>query len=140
MFVLMGGGRTSKPFRDSGAPDALGGDALQGRFVYWRGRSGRRYLHTIYPIDALPEFADAIVILARRDGRGRRRALSILTLGATPGSISRAQVLANAHNCGASEAHVHLLAGSPDEQQSILLDLMAVFKGAFLIGPVAEAC
>ena len=70
MFVLMGGGRTSKPFRDSGAPDALG-EELQGRFIYWRGRSGQRYLHTVYAVDALPEFTDAVVILARRDRRGR---------------------------------------------------------------------
>ncbi len=138
MFVLMGGGRTSKPFRDSGAPDALG-DELQGRFIYWRGRSGQRYLHTVYAVDALPEFADAVVILARRDRRGRRRALSILTLGATPGSVTRAQLLATAAECGASEAHVHLLAGTEDEQRHVLLDLVAVFKGAFLIGSMAEA-
>ena len=67
---------------------SLAGGDLEERFHAWRGRSGRRYICSVFPVDhraadaGLPEFAEAIVIAVRAGHRRRapRRRLSAMRI------------------------------------------------------------
>src|SRR5258708_4069122 len=41
------------------------------RFRYWRGASGRRYLFSLVPADALPDFRSVVVMVAEHLADGR---------------------------------------------------------------------
>ena len=38
------------------------------RFWYWSGRSGRRYIHSVYPLASFPPLPGAVYIASRRSG------------------------------------------------------------------------
>ena len=99
---------------------------LEGRFHAWRGRSGRRYVVSIYPAGAAPDYAEAVVIAVRRVGALR----VILAVAAVePGGPSAAAVAA-----GADELHFHLMAADAQARAAVAADL-----GQALAPPAAEA-
>ncbi len=55
---------------------ALSETALASRFFAWGGLSGRTYVFSVYPANACPAFCDAVLLVAVRDERGRRRILA----------------------------------------------------------------
>lgn len=75
------------------------------RFWYWRGSSGRDYIHSIYRKDSCPPLTDAVVVLVRGAG-GRRQAVSVGRIGRDSGRSATA--FPGWHD--ADEVHVHLLA------------------------------
>ena len=99
------------------APAAINDDADFGaRFWYWTGASGRRYIHSIYPVDACPPLPGAVYLLVRREARGPR-ALAAHRFGPfSPG-------LGAGERRRAHEVHVHLLATGEAEAAHVLDDL-----------------
>jgi hypothetical protein len=81
------------------------------RYLYWSGRSGRRYLFTCTGTDALPDFEDGVAI-AVSGGRtiwtGEVAALARLPADAAP---RRAAI------------YLHLLASTLDARRAIIDDL-----------------
>lgn len=110
---------------DAGAPLSLTDVGLVSRFHGWRGISGRRYLTTVYPAAAAPNFAGAVVILARVEPDGTRVAMFV---GRAPDVAAGLASLAAAR--GATEAHVHLIAETDAERRAVEGDL-ATAIGAF---------
>ncbi len=126
---------TSKPFNDRGSLPAavadapllcLSGGALAASFHSWFGRSGKRYICSIFPARGpnagLPEF-DAVVAIAVKTGRfGRRTRLGVFELNCRDGWFS-AETLAAALIPGVDEWHIHFLAERVEARQAAILDL-----------------
>jgi hypothetical protein len=106
---------TSTSFRDT---------ADDGRFWYWRGASGRRYIHSVYPADACPPLPGAIYVAVRRRGT-ERVALAAGRFAVVWGMSAGDRIAEAMARMGADEVHVHLLAGSEDRARAILRDIEA---------------
>jgi hypothetical protein len=104
---------TSTPFRDT---------ADDGRFWYWRGASGRRYIHSVYPADACPPLPGAIYVAVKRRG-AERMALAAGRFAVVWGVTAGDRIAEAMERMGADEVHVHLLAGSEDRARAILRDI-----------------
>ena len=94
------------------------------RFWYWSGRSGRRYIHSVYALGTCPPLPGAVYIAARRHG-GVPVAVA---LGRFPAILDHAgidRLRRRLSALGASELHVHLLARSENEAESVRIDLAA---------------
>jgi hypothetical protein len=103
---------------------ALAGMPISSRFCSWKGRSGRRYVFSVYPASACPAFCDAILLAAVRGAKGRR-VLSVRETGAFPEpAIAEAQRELKAFGPN-GELHFHLLAMSLEERAAALADLLA---------------
>jgi hypothetical protein len=90
---------------------------LAERFHAWRGRSGRRYVVSVYPAESAPDYRDAVVLHVVRCGSLRRLAsLGIAPRGAVPSEID--------------EIHVHLLARDDGERAAVIADLGSVIDVA----------
>lgn len=115
MFVLM---LLGHPIAAS-LPDDL---RLGERFWYWRGRSGRAYIHSIYASGSCPPVAGAVYVVVDVRG-GNRRAIAI---GRFPQYLeSRApdlKVLCP-EAPDSVEIHIHLLARNENCANAVLNDL-----------------
>lgn len=103
---------------------ALAGSGLAGRYAQWLGASGQRYLFSVYEPSSCPAYSDAILVLAKVDGHGRRAILAIEDTGdfADP-AVSRA--LRAAARCdGDVEVHLHLLASTRQARREAIADLL----------------
>lgn len=107
----------------AGAPgdDGLARVAIDGgfgeRYRLWRGRSGRRYLVTVMPISEAMRVEAAVVLLVAIEIGGRRE---VIWAGMS-GDMLPGLMLASAVEI---EAHVHLLAPSPQRRREALEDLV----------------
>jgi hypothetical protein len=97
-------------------PEELG---LGGRFCYWRGASGRIYIHSIYPAGACPPLPGAVHV-AVRHRNGERRALAV---GRFPTTWEAQRQVAAPSLAAADEIHVHLLARGDGEAEAVRRDL-----------------
>jgi hypothetical protein len=96
-------------------------DGADQRFTAWRGRSGRRYVATAYPIDSVEalSFEDAVLLAVSADRR-------LLGRGETGPFGGHASVMAwreAMRAAGAVEVHVHLIAATTEDRQRALADL-----------------
>lgn len=105
----------------------LAGSRLEGRFRAWRGRSGRRYTFSVFPLgcglDHLPVDGDAVVIAVARQADGTRRKLWVEATGRDPNDLfrsARLRALAARPDC---ELHLHLLAATPADRRALVDDL-----------------
>jgi hypothetical protein len=91
------------------------------RFWYWRGVSGKKYIHSIYAADACPPLPGAIYVAVRRIGH-LRTAIAV-------GRFSPFWDGAFSEFTGmeADEIHVHLLARDNAAADTVLGDLKAAF-------------
>ena len=91
------------------------------RFWYWRGASGKKYIHSIYAGDACPPLPGAIYVAVRRIGH-LRTAVAV-------GRFSPLWDGAFSEFAGidADEIHVHLLAHDNSAANAVLGDLQAAF-------------
>jgi hypothetical protein len=102
----------------------LRGDAMTARFHRWHGRSGARYVATVYPIDhrdpmaGLPDLGPAVLIAVARHGAVR----DMVGLVAIERDSDWAKAVARLHP-GADEWHVHLLARDRSARAAALADL-----------------
>ncbi|XSG81960.1 MAG: hypothetical protein ACPW61_12940 [Methyloligella sp. ZOD6] len=111
-------------------------EAFRQAFHYWRGASGRRYLHSVYSLIGCPALPQANYILVRRDEDGSRTPLAI---GETTGDASSLNLAALRHQgakLGANEVHIHLLAETDAERADVCDDLLTAQNQA---GPIAVA-
>src|ERR1700693_1468439 len=86
-------------------------------FHYWRGASGRRYLHSVYTLIGCPALPRANYILVRRHDDGQRTAL--LLVGQTKDdaiTLNLAHLRHEGAKLGANEVHIHLLAETVEER------------------------
>ena len=98
---------------------------FQDRFWYWQGKSGTRYIHSIYAPDACPPLPGAIFIAVQRLTSGKRVALEV---GRFCTDWDYVDSLISDYRVGfslANEIHVHLLAKSDDNAIDVVNDLEA---------------
>ena len=94
-------------------------------FHYWRGASGRRYLHSVYTLIGCPALPRANYILVRRYEDGRRLALAFGQAKDEAATLNLAHLRHEGAKCGANEVHIHLLAETADERLLVEADLVA---------------
>ena len=60
----------------------------------WRGRSGRRYVVGVHPLDAaeVMDVTDAVIIAVRRDAGGASSVIDMATVGPRTGEEARARL------------------------------------------------
>ena len=96
-------------------PEDLG---FSERFWYWRGASGRNYIHSIYAADACPPLPGAVYVAVRRYGHERRA----IATGRFP-NFWDGSVNGLTEGIAADEVHVHLLAHDDHEASVVSMDL-----------------
>jgi len=101
---------------------ALAGEAINRQFLSWRGRSGRRYVCSVYDPAACPAYEHALLMVAAVAPDGARRLLSIADTGCFP-EIVLAGAAEATRDGTPVEFHVHLLARSRADRAAILVDL-----------------
>ncbi|MBK5197480.1 MAG: hypothetical protein JJE37_04285 [Methyloceanibacter sp.] len=94
-------------------------------FHYWRGASGRRYLHSVYTLIGCPALPRANYIFVRRYEDGRRLALAFGQTKDEAATLNLAHLRHEGAKCGANEVHIHLLAETADERLLVEADLVA---------------
>lgn len=105
----------------------LSGSTLAERFRTWRGRSGRRYVFSVFRLedglDRVPVGAGAVAVAVVRRADGTRRLLWVDETGDDPHAFLRtARVRALAERAD-GELHLHLLAATPAARRVVLDDL-----------------
>lgn len=115
-----------EPARHEDAPVG----ALPGEFTFWRGRSGRRYVFSVFPVigriqgeRSCPDHEDAVVLAVRRERGGRRRVLFAADTGPFPALLLGGAALQAALAAGADEIHMHLLASDASERAALMTDI-----------------
>jgi hypothetical protein len=94
------------------------------RFWYWRGVSGKKYIHSIYAADACPPLPGAIYVAVRRIGHLR----TAIAVGRFSPFWDGA--FTEFTDMDADEIHVHLLARDNSAADAVLGDLRAAFGEA----------
>ena len=108
-----------------GTPIALSSpqDAdMAGRFWYWQGVSGRKYIHSIYDVDCCPPLPGAVYVGVKRAGSMR----IAVTVGRFLPFWDKAlpeKDMARLERLGVDEVHVHLLAKNAELAEAVLHDL-----------------
>lgn len=116
---------TDSPLSRDEPVSALAGLAAGSVFRYWRGRSGRRYLHTVHALADWPGYSEANLIFVRCRSGGRRHVLWVGQIGGHGAPGAARSLFARMQAAGASEVHVHLLAGSGKARRAVERDLKA---------------
>ncbi len=91
----------------------------------WRGRSGRRYIVGVHPLETseVLEVTDAVVLAVRRDQDGTAHVIDVAAAGSRPREQARTRWMAAVRERGATEMHVHRLAENESERRAIIDDL-----------------
>ena len=96
------------------------------RFWYWRGFSGRSYIHSVYAVDSCPPVPGAVYVLVQRKGPLR----IALKAGRLPNVWSAVMgAVRDWAGADADEVHVHLLARDSDDADRVAADLVAALRG-----------
>jgi hypothetical protein len=93
------------------------------RFHFWTGASGQRYVHTVYSLIDCPAIPAANYVLVRRDASGACFALAVGRVAEEAASLNLARIRQLGASIGATEVHVHLLAGNARQGKLIEFDL-----------------
>ena len=105
------------------------------RFWYWRGASGRSYIHSIYQVGSCPPLAGAVFVLVSVEN-GRRRAVAT---GRFSNCVDSRALLNVGGNHRASEIHVHHLARDHDAANAVWDDLEAALHDVAAVAPALAA-
>ncbi len=91
----------------------------------WRGRSGRRYVVGIHPLEEseIRSLQEAVILAVRRDSDGTAHVLDLATAGRRPAEPARERWMHAMRDRGATEIHVHRLAQSDAERRAVVADL-----------------
>jgi hypothetical protein len=109
------------------AAEAPSDPDLKDRFWYWTGASGRRYIHSVYPLDDCPPLPGAVFVLVKRHG-AIRTVVGIGRFTLFWDGVGRGFGPQRLAGSEADEVHVHLLAKSPEERVAILNDLLDAYE------------
>ncbi|NNF76751.1 MAG: hypothetical protein HKN05_01860 [Rhizobiales bacterium] len=107
---------------------------LGGRFHYWSGQSGSRYIFSIYKPGSCPPLPGAVYVIANKRPDGSRDALAIgrfPSLWECAGREAAKLIRAS----GGDEVHVHLLAENDREAEDIVCDLKPALGGVVRLRP-----
>jgi hypothetical protein len=96
-------------------------------FHYWLGASGKPYLHTVFNIENIPQYTDAVILAVRQDSLNRTPLLLART-GKIPNILFSGAAFAGALARGANELHVHLMGKDERELKNTEADLAYLFK------------
>ena len=113
------------PMLIQGSPIALDTpqDAnMKDRFFYWQGASGRKYIHSVYELDACPPLPGAVYVAVKRSG-SMRIALAVGRFSPFWDRTLEHDDLSRMESLGVDEVHVHLMAKGPEHAESIKSDL-----------------
>jgi hypothetical protein len=117
---------TTTPWGPADEPALICAEAAFAQaFHYWRGASGRRYLHSVYSLVGCPALPQANYILVRRYEDGSREAIAFGDTKDDAASLNLAHLRHEGAKCGANEVHVHLLADSAHQRALVEADLTA---------------
>jgi hypothetical protein len=94
------------------------------RFWYWRGASGRSYIHSIYQADACPPLPGAVYVAVKNRG-GYREALAVGRFASCWDGSLKGFEASRLLPQGADEIHVHLLARDSSAADAVLDDLVS---------------
>ena len=91
----------------------------------WRGRSGRRYIVGVHPLNEreLLDVVDAVILAVRRDRAGTGMVVDAAMAGSEPAEQTRMRWLAKVQELGATELHIHRLAATDEDRRAIFEDL-----------------
>ena len=92
-------------------------------FHYWRGASGKRYLHSVFALVDCPEISKANYILVHCDPHGMRRALDIGQTVEDANSLNLAHLRQRGALIGANEIHLHVLTDTTAGRNAVETDL-----------------
>lgn len=97
------------------------------RFTAWRGRSGRRYVASVFQLsdDHALGFTDAVLLAISGD----RRVIAARDSGPFGVEAALTRWRQSVQDAGACEIHVHLLAEDRVSRRAALLDLMPEVAG-----------
>ena len=101
------------------------------RYWYWRGASGRPYIHSVYRPAACPPFPAGVYVAVKRRG-DLRHALAVGSFADFWNASAGVQAI---YAEDADEIHVHLLARSPAAIATVIADIQAAMNAK----PGAEA-
>ncbi len=96
------------------------------RFWYWRGASGRNYIHSVYKGDACPPLPGAVYVAVRRQGP-ERHAIAVGRFANFWDETSTGHVL---DGIEVDEFHVHLLARNDRDATATADDLAQALREA----------
>jgi hypothetical protein len=93
----------------------------------WRGTSGRRYVVRVHPAATadLADVSNAVIMAVRRGADDLAQILEIVTAGDRPSASARSRWVRAMQERGATELHVHRLAGNEAQRRAIIDDLRA---------------
>jgi hypothetical protein len=97
------------------------------QFWYWRGASGRKYIHSIYEPSNCPPLPGAVYVAVKRLGK-TRAAVAVGRFNNVLDKARQAEERLRLFRLGTDEIHVHLLAKSADDADAIYRDLQAVME------------
>lgn len=115
---------------------SLAGGDLAERFHSWRGRSGRRYICSVFRVEhhtedaGLPDFAAAVVIAVKIDVAGNRQVVAFCQCEHGFGPVARNTFVTAAIAAGAQQWHVHLLTADPQKRRAAIEDIEALCRSA----------
>jgi hypothetical protein len=91
----------------------------------WRGRSGRRYIVGVHPLNEteLLDVIDAVILAVRRDRDGTGTVVDAAMTASEPAAQTRMRWLAKVQELGATELHIHRLAATDEDRRAIFEDL-----------------
>ncbi len=102
-----------------------GAEAAGCRVQYWRGKSGRRYLHRVYSLLDCPALPEVNYILVQRSPKNGCLTLAVGQTVEPCGSANLAAVRHQAALRGANEIHIHQPAAGSGGRDFIEQDLRA---------------
>lgn len=100
-------------------------EAVTQSFHYWRGASGRRYLHTVFTLLECPLMPKVNYILVHCGPDGTRRPLDVGRTRSEAESLNLAHLRHKAARLGANEIHIHFLSETGAERRAVEVDLGA---------------
>lgn len=109
---------------------------VSGCLHFWRGASGRRYVHAVYGLIECPPLPRTIYVLVRRDARGRRTALHIGCADSDAPTLNLARIRQRGAQLGANEVHVHFRAETYEQRALVACDLRAGQFGGLAAEPL----
>lgn len=98
---------------------------LPSRIHFWRGASGQRHLCTVYGLFECPPLPNAVYLLVRRAGDGRREVLCVGRAEDDFPTLNLAAVRQQSALLGANEVHVSFSGADADRRDRLAADLEA---------------
>lgn len=105
---------------------------FEDRFWYWHGTSGKRYIHSIYSLDACPPLPGAVFIHVKKLASGKRVGVDVGRFSHDWDYVEALVEKQKSDFGDVDEIHVHLLAHDDHDAEQIANDLKHGLKSHLL--------